>query len=84
MYTCIWMFIYTYKFIQRPEFEESDFMGLWLSFDYVALLMVESSMYACALPIILTDQIVWLVEHKHTYLTLPSTKLHSRRIIIDP
>jgi hypothetical protein len=29
------------------------------------LLMVESSMYACALPFILSDQIVWLVEHKH-------------------
>jgi hypothetical protein len=40
--------------------------------------MTESSMYACALPIMLSDQIVWLVEHKHIHLTLPSTKLYIR------
>jgi hypothetical protein len=40
-----------------------------------SLLMAESSMYDCALPIKLSDQITWSAEHKHTYLTMPSTKL---------
>jgi hypothetical protein len=35
--------------------------------------MPESSMYGCALPIILSDQTVWLVELKHTFLTLASS-----------
>jgi hypothetical protein len=59
-----------YAYISRFEYRSS----------YIVLLMEESSIYACSLPIILCDQIVWLVENKHTCLTLSSRKLYIRRV----
>jgi hypothetical protein len=39
------------------------------------MLMAESSMCACALPNVPSDQTVRLIEHKHIYLIPPSTSL---------